>query len=533
MNELFLSASKKLHFLDERSHQLSRKQPAPTSEASKTGSSSRLSKDGPLKKSIKKSKAPSPSHPSQNHYKQDDVISWPISDDLIIRTIDPLMHESDIRTAIIICDGIEFFTQLNQNSNPGSSDALLEMTTMGKGWKAMGGKNPNICIFIFPDTSPAILSESFRSPVWAFFRGLMFEDNGRPTKQMIPIGPPDAQEVENLLNWHRIHRGLPVSWESWNTAVQKITRNLRSKANQTGSGLDSLDRQLSKLKALNTVALNRLSGSSKQEPAFTRLSQMQGLEVVSKWVQSLIDHKLDEESETVSVYTSSLTVARLRPHSSKEKGVSLHLALKGNPGTGKTTAAELLGEIFRDHGLLELGHTVKVTSKDFSDGEIARKTSDKITEALGGVLFIDEAYALNSSRYGEEAITTILEAMESHDGQFSVVIAGYPDQIDSLIDSNQGFASRFGEHNTLHISDYEPPILQHIFEEELQKKSRILAPELLEGLPLFFKNIFDKKNSQFGNARDIIKLVQATERNRANRVRRNNLKDSDRTDNPG
>jgi SpoVK/Ycf46/Vps4 family AAA+-type ATPase len=338
----------------------------------------------------------------------------------------------------------------------------------------------------------------------------MFKDDNTPTKQMIPIGAPRQDEVNNLFNYWRLKYELPVDWRIFPTAAAAISRYLCSQ----GRTLKSVIPDLRKLKSLNKDALSELAGQTETGSALERLHQMSGLEAVAKRIEEIVTYHQEQiSSNSASLNQTHTTVARLLPSpSSPAKGCNLHLALKGNPGTGKTTVARLIGEIYRQAGLLEMGHFVKVTETDLVAGFVGQtvlKTAQKIADAMGGILFIDEAYSLTNSQFGEQAVTTLLEAMSDRMGEFAVIIAGYPKEIDDFLNINPGLPSRFDSENTVIIPDYDPKTLQLIFEQQVSKQKRQLDNNLQTKLAEFLAHWHaDRDEKTFGNARDVLNLYQ-------------------------
>ena len=189
----------------------------------------------------------------------------------------------------------------------------------------------------------------------------------------------------------------------------------------------------------------------------------------------------------------------------REIGAAGHLVFAGNPGTGKTTVARKLAEIYKELGVVSRGQLVEVDRASLVGqymGETAIKTKEKIREALGGVLFIDEAYTLagDSPRdYGYEAINTLLKEMEDHKGEFLVIVAGYPERMRNFINSNPGLSSRFKR--TIVFEDYNPIELLDIFKQECEEDNNILTPEAELKAYEQFKVLYNNRRENFGNGR--------------------------------
>ena len=192
---------------------------------------------------------------------------------------------------------------------------------------------------------------------------------------------------------------------------------------------------------------------------------------------------------------------------------SLHLVFSGNPGTGKTTVARLVGEIYAALGLLQRGHVVEVSRKDLIAGfvgQTAIKTQKKIEEAFGGVLFIDEAYSLSQaheSDFGREAIEVLLKAMEDNRNRLAVIVAGYTADMREFIQTNAGLASRFTRY--IEFADYAADDLVKIFTDMCTESHYRLAPEALPTLQEITAAMCAGCNERFGNARAVRTLLEA------------------------
>ncbi len=196
---------------------------------------------------------------------------------------------------------------------------------------------------------------------------------------------------------------------------------------------------------------------------------------------------------------------------------SLHTIFTGNPGTGKTTVARIFGKIFKALGILERGHLVETGRDDLIAGFIgqtALKTKEVLDKAQGGVLFIDEAYALGEkggNSYGKEAIEVILKNMEDYRGKFAVIAAGYPDNMAQFLRTNPGLQSRFDR--VLHFKDYKPETLLEIAKFMLKKHNLILDNEAEQHLKTEISDMYRKRDKFFGNARTMRKLSEQVARN--------------------
>jgi len=215
---------------------------------------------------------------------------------------------------------------------------------------------------------------------------------------------------------------------------------------------------------------------------------------------------LDSVKEQINTLVAFLQVQRERQrHGLSEVPTSQHLVFLGNPGTGKTTMARLVAEMYGSIGLLEGGHLVEVDRAGMVGqyvGHTAFKTNRVIRRALGGVLFIDEAYALSTPGgsgvdYGSEAIETLIKRMEDHRDRLVVIVAGYPKLMHQFLDSNPGLRSRFSRE--IEFPDYST--------EELIRITRGMAAEAEytfgEGVDDVLTVIFDKahRDAAFGNGR--------------------------------
>ena len=211
--------------------------------------------------------------------------------------------------------------------------------------------------------------------------------------------------------------------------------------------------------------------------------------------------------------------------------MTYHMVFTGNPGTGKTTVARIVARAFRALGIAKGGQLVETDRSGLVGryaGETAAKTNAKIDEAIGGILFVDEAYQLASSDsddYGKEAIATLLKRMEDDRDKLIVIAAGYTDEMRDFLDANSGLRSRFSK--TIEFADYTAKELAAIFRSMAKKNEFVLAADLEEGLDAAMAKLTAKRDRTFGNARFVRQLFEDATGRQANRLAESGNLDAD------
>lgn len=251
-------------------------------------------------------------------------------------------------------------------------------------------------------------------------------------------------------------------------------------------------------------------------------SQEERLAEVLEQLDALIG--LNQVKHEIRTLTNFLTMQRQREvQGLPTTKLSLHLVFGGNPGTGKTTVARIVGQIYGSMGVLSKGHLIETDRSGLVAeyaGQTGPKANQKIDEALDGVLFVDEAYSLvadsGDDPYGREAVQALLKRMEDDRERLVVVLAGYPDEMDRLLKSNPGLSSRFN--TKLTFEDYSPGALGRIFGTLCETNHYVVTSKAQARLLLGFHWLYQQRDEHFGNGRLVRNVFENTIRRLANRI---------------
>jgi len=385
----------------------------------------------------------------------------------------------------------DFFSLLNNLSN----EELKELNQIILDIKQLSVENESILIFL----EPSSLSINKIKEKLASYRNLenLIHDIIESDDNLINIQKPYDDEVRNLLNYLRIKNSINTNFLELENISKDITKYIREKE----LNLRDIHKKLLNVKKIDSNAINKALDLKPQKSGWDKFDELVGVDEVKEQIREIVNWvKSQQKNET----TFEGDIKRFAKINEKHFKTHLNIALKGNPGTGKTTIAKIIGEIFKEENILPYGQFINASRSDLVAGYVGQtaiKTAEMIEKAKGGVLFIDEAYSLiqgdseNNHDFGKEAIDELVKKLSDLEGEISCIIAGYENDIDSLLETNDGLKRRFLKEIVLR--DYRADELKEIFLRMVKKNSLKLDKELENILDEFFdravKSGFTKK----------------------------------------
>jgi SpoVK/Ycf46/Vps4 family AAA+-type ATPase len=447
-----------------------------------------------------------------------------MSDAAVLNTLNDFINDTAVRTAIVIED----LENLSRRFESRIGDQLAARL---KDWNSLKSENRNVMIFITNREPGDEQSAGMMKNVSHDFAEIanlinvaLGEQRAEAEGFIWYVPPPYEQEIERLIDELRLKPNVALDWKQRDRIVRWLAAENMQLKKLDGLFTEYVNSPRAKGEKISLELVRRrgwVAGDSDPRPAMERLRQMIGMS----------DLKIE-----IGKHINYLQAEKKRREQNPEHIASvqsLHLVLTGNPGTGKTTVARLIGEIYRDIGLLRRGHTVECDSSSLVAGYVGQtgpKTNARINEALDGVLFIDEAYALSEgeNQFGKEAITTLVARMENERHRLAVIVAGYPVEMKKFITSNPGLSGRFP--TTIDIRDYLPEELLQIFEQLISRNGYAVSGEMHDTMRRLFARMYEMREdknyfevdengkSGYRNAGEVRKLVEAMLREQANRL---------------
>ncbi|HSL46698.1 MAG TPA: AAA family ATPase [Anaerolineales bacterium] len=474
-------------FLDEKSETLtwpSAAQPSSqTRVKERTGYRTRVG-SGPFGPRLLKSHSPAPPRP--------DFSQQGMGDTFLINLLNTVMLNSQNgRSAVVLLQAETLFTHFESKRTLAGQ--------IGE-WARLPTHNINTCLLVF---SAANLEQlrgiASRIPVPEVRNSILASASGS-TAGPREIGSPQRDELSRVIEKTLFEDSSLINADKLTDMIFAEGGSMRLWLNRLRSSKKLSDHMI------------RSSGwfQAYQDPgipAAQKLGRLVGLEKIKERIAELALWMEAAESRQ------------------KTEPPLLHMLFEGNPGTGKTTVARLIGELFYERGILKKGHLIEVTSADLVAeyvGGTAIKTTSVIQSALDGVLFIDEAYALTEEGrggYGAEAIDTLIPYLENCRERLVVIFAGYSTRMRRFMESNPGLARRVPRENIFAFPDYLPDELWQILQKELERRAVPHKTELETVLRETVHDLYRARAENFGNAGEIRNLVDAMERRRSVRVR--------------
>ena len=340
-------------------------------------------------------------------------------------------------------------------------------------------------------------------------------------------------ELTAIADYAAKEREVTFSDEAKITLEKLFTEAFRKRDRTFGNGrfVNSVVDEAKLQMGIRLMSRKDLENLNKTTLETIEIQDIEAIEFVTKKVsvklkidEELLASALDELDDLLGLENIKQDVRELiklvRYYNEIGKDVlssySAHTVFTGNPGTGKTTVARIMGKVYKALGMLERGHLIDADSSDMIagyTGQTALKTKDIIQQAMGGILFIDEAYAITDGRnaeFGKKAIAILVKQMEDNRNKFGVIVAGYPKNMRNFLESNPGLKSRFDR--TFSFEDFTSDELYEIALLMLSKENLKPDDEAAKHLQKYLNSLYISRTQFFGNARSVRKIVEKSAR---------------------
>ncbi|WP_394617035.1 AAA family ATPase [Lentzea sp. JNUCC 0626] len=422
-----------------------------------------------------------------------------------LRMLDGIMVDAAISSAVVVPNAETWL----ENIQPDLRRPFAEM--LGR-WSA-GAGGDNVCVLLFSQPDLAEIVDFVRGQRYLpqLTDKLAALATRRSGQAVGHLGFPEETELAALVHGTRLRHGLRIA--DWTAlphllrvmAAQEIPVRVWERLLRRLAGRAELSVEVLREQGMAEVAV------ADARDVWRRLDEMVGMTAVKTF---LTRHRHVLEAGQA---------LRARGLDADAEPAALHLTFTGNPGTGKTVVARMVGELYRDLGLLRRGHVVEAKVEDLVSphGDTARLTSARVQAALDGVLFVDEAYRLSEDPLGlgTQAIDVLLTEMENHRDRLVVIVAGYADRIDDFLAANQGLSGRFPRGNRLVFPDYTPAELHEILLGQLRRQGLDCADDLVTALRTVTEAMYRTRSADFANARTMRELAAEIRTEWASRTR--------------
>jgi SpoVK/Ycf46/Vps4 family AAA+-type ATPase len=412
-----------------------------------------------------------------------------------IRTLHSMMTGNETEPTAVIIEQAE-------NSLSFFND-MRSFAGLVSDWQHLPSQNSNICILVFSAENQQILQKSAQHfPLPSLMNGFTEYHKSQNLHQ---IGSPQAEELRWLLNSH------PSGEE-----ISQCENDLTTLCDWMAAEKQSIRTWVDRMQRIETANLEtaRKAGwfhfiCDPGEPAEQKLDKLIGLTNVKQHLREM---------------RAWLDVTQRRWKDKQKQQPSLHMIFTGSPGTGKTTVARLVGELYHEIGLLPTGHLVEVKASHLIADHVGgtlQITEHWIEEAAGGVLFLDEAYMLTEEGrgdFGKEALETILTRMENQDTPWVLIAAGYTEKMHHFLRSNPGLSRRIPEMNRLTFPDYSPDELTEILYAMIEERQLPGGEAFNTILERIVAGLYASRDDHFGNAGEMRNLTESIERLHALRI---------------